>query len=291
MSKHTSVSRRHLLKAAGAAGAVAITGFPAISYAQADAIKIGHLTPRTGFLGTLGEYAVQAVDRCGPPPSDIRSHLPDGRGRGAEGIVPGNLATDRRTATKTGPSVATGGADASSRQKECAWMPEKKWPDRGIRRRSGPVARAVPSLRSDAGRRGRPRPDQPGARTRRSRPCRLGAAAPPGTAGAAETPANPGYGGALANARCPEAGARSCSSIADRSLEKDCGAFGARLRSWCGVRRISRTERTALAPGAARGSVGSSEGDRDREEDEVPGSAGVHARAPGDPESPRLEKQ
>src|SRR5712692_6757658 len=36
------------------------------------------------------------------------------------------LAADRRTATKTGPSVATGGADASSRQKECAWMPGKK---------------------------------------------------------------------------------------------------------------------------------------------------------------------
>jgi hypothetical protein len=36
-------------------------------------------------------------------------HLPDGRGRGAEGIVPGNLTADRRTATKTGPSVATGG--------------------------------------------------------------------------------------------------------------------------------------------------------------------------------------
>ncbi len=36
-------------------------------------------------------------------------HLPDGRGRGAEGIVPGNLTADRRTATKTRPSVATGG--------------------------------------------------------------------------------------------------------------------------------------------------------------------------------------
>jgi len=29
-----------------------------------------------------------------------------------KGIVPGNLAADRRTATKTGPSVAIGGADA-----------------------------------------------------------------------------------------------------------------------------------------------------------------------------------
>jgi branched-chain amino acid transport system substrate-binding protein len=46
----------------GAAGALKIAGFPSISHAQADAIKIGHLTPRTGFLGTLGEFAVQAVD-------------------------------------------------------------------------------------------------------------------------------------------------------------------------------------------------------------------------------------
>jgi len=39
-----------------------VTGFPAISYGQADAIKVGHLTPRTGFLGTLGEFAVMAAD-------------------------------------------------------------------------------------------------------------------------------------------------------------------------------------------------------------------------------------
>src|SRR5213596_106644 len=62
MIKPKSLSRRRLLKGVGAAGAMTITGFPAISYAQADVIKIGHLTPRTGFLGTLGEYAVQAVD-------------------------------------------------------------------------------------------------------------------------------------------------------------------------------------------------------------------------------------
>src|SRR6266851_4042973 len=35
------------------------------------------------------------------------------------------FARRRRTATKIGPSVATGGADASSRQKECAWMPAR----------------------------------------------------------------------------------------------------------------------------------------------------------------------
>ena len=37
-------------------------GLPFISYGQSDVIRIGHLTPRTGFLGPLGEFAVQAVD-------------------------------------------------------------------------------------------------------------------------------------------------------------------------------------------------------------------------------------
>src|SRR5262252_4001140 len=60
MITKTSLSRRRLLQGAGAAGA--FSAFPAISYAQAEVIKIGHLTPRTGFLGTLGEFAVQAVD-------------------------------------------------------------------------------------------------------------------------------------------------------------------------------------------------------------------------------------
>jgi branched-chain amino acid transport system substrate-binding protein len=48
-------NRRTVLKA-GAAMAVAL-GCPAIVRAQADKIKIGHLTPLTGFLGALGEYA------------------------------------------------------------------------------------------------------------------------------------------------------------------------------------------------------------------------------------------
>src|SRR6185295_861322 len=42
--------------------ATGIAGFPFISYGQSDVIRIGHLTPRTGFLGTLGEFAVQAAD-------------------------------------------------------------------------------------------------------------------------------------------------------------------------------------------------------------------------------------
>jgi branched-chain amino acid transport system substrate-binding protein len=53
-------SRRSLMKGVGAAALV--TGFPAISLGQSDVIRIGHLTPRTGFLGPLGEYAVMAAD-------------------------------------------------------------------------------------------------------------------------------------------------------------------------------------------------------------------------------------
>jgi hypothetical protein len=37
----------------------------------------------------------------------------------AEGIVPGNLAADRRTATKTGSSLELGRSDASSPREEC----------------------------------------------------------------------------------------------------------------------------------------------------------------------------
>jgi branched-chain amino acid transport system substrate-binding protein len=53
----TRYSRRTLLKAgAGFAGASAI-GFPSIVSGQTEKIKIGHLTPLTGFLGALGAYA------------------------------------------------------------------------------------------------------------------------------------------------------------------------------------------------------------------------------------------
>jgi branched-chain amino acid transport system substrate-binding protein len=61
MPLDTSLSRRTLLKASAGAAALGTLGAPAISYAQAEAIKIGHITPRTGFLGPLGEYAAQAV--------------------------------------------------------------------------------------------------------------------------------------------------------------------------------------------------------------------------------------
>lgn len=54
-------SRRAALKAGGGLLAGAAFGFPAIVHAQADAIRIGHLTPLTGFLGALGEYAVLGI--------------------------------------------------------------------------------------------------------------------------------------------------------------------------------------------------------------------------------------
>jgi branched-chain amino acid transport system substrate-binding protein len=63
MSDRKPITRRTVLKGALAGAATTgLAGFPFISYGQSDVIRIGHLTPRTGFLGTLGEFAVQAVD-------------------------------------------------------------------------------------------------------------------------------------------------------------------------------------------------------------------------------------
>jgi branched-chain amino acid transport system substrate-binding protein len=54
----TRYSRRTLLKTSAAFAGASAIGFPAISYGQTEKIKIGHLTPLTGFLGALGAYAV-----------------------------------------------------------------------------------------------------------------------------------------------------------------------------------------------------------------------------------------
>jgi branched-chain amino acid transport system substrate-binding protein len=59
MTRPLDPVRRRIV--AGATTA-AVIGWPALGRAQADVIRIGHLTPRTGFLGPLGEFAVQAVD-------------------------------------------------------------------------------------------------------------------------------------------------------------------------------------------------------------------------------------
>src|SRR5260221_3348626 len=62
MTDSTSRVRRGVLKAGAAVATVGALGFPAISRGQAEGIRIGHLTPRTGFLGPLGEYAVMGVN-------------------------------------------------------------------------------------------------------------------------------------------------------------------------------------------------------------------------------------
>src|SRR3546814_17108006 len=55
------LSRRSALKIGAGAAAVSAIGFPAVLRAQSDVIRIGHLTPMTGFLGTLGEWAVMGI--------------------------------------------------------------------------------------------------------------------------------------------------------------------------------------------------------------------------------------
>ena len=63
MSIKDEISRRRLLKTAGGLALVSGLSAPSILRAQsADVIRFGHLTPRTGFLGPLGEYGVMAAD-------------------------------------------------------------------------------------------------------------------------------------------------------------------------------------------------------------------------------------
>lgn len=63
-AESVSASRRKLVTGSAALAGMATLGglgFPAIVHAQSDKIKIGHLTPLTGFLGPLGEYAVMSI--------------------------------------------------------------------------------------------------------------------------------------------------------------------------------------------------------------------------------------
>lgn len=61
MTRSRVLDRRTLMK--GAAGSALVAGLsaPAILRAQEGPIRIGHLTPLTGFLGPLGEYAQMGV--------------------------------------------------------------------------------------------------------------------------------------------------------------------------------------------------------------------------------------
>jgi branched-chain amino acid transport system substrate-binding protein len=51
-----SAGRRRTLRASAALASSLATGFPAVLKAQSDAVRIGHLTPRTGFLGLIAQY-------------------------------------------------------------------------------------------------------------------------------------------------------------------------------------------------------------------------------------------
>jgi len=53
--------RRTVLKAGAAFAATTALAFPSIVRSQSEKIRIGHLTPLTGFLGALGEYAVMGI--------------------------------------------------------------------------------------------------------------------------------------------------------------------------------------------------------------------------------------
>ena len=61
--KRLPISRRQALAGLGAGAATGLIASPSLILAQTpDAIRFGHLTPRTGFLGPLGEYGVMAAD-------------------------------------------------------------------------------------------------------------------------------------------------------------------------------------------------------------------------------------
>ena len=58
-------SRRKLLTHGAALAGASTLGFPSIVRAQSDKIRIGHLTPLTGFLGALGAYAQLGIRMAG----------------------------------------------------------------------------------------------------------------------------------------------------------------------------------------------------------------------------------
>ncbi len=55
------LTRRTALKLTGGGAVAGMLGAPAFVHAQTGPIRIGHLTPMTGFLGTLGGWAVEGA--------------------------------------------------------------------------------------------------------------------------------------------------------------------------------------------------------------------------------------
>ncbi len=63
MSRDKHINRRAVLKAAGGLAIASGIAAPSLLLAQTpDVVRIGHLTPLTGFLGPLGAYASMAID-------------------------------------------------------------------------------------------------------------------------------------------------------------------------------------------------------------------------------------
>jgi len=56
-----SAQRRTVLKTGAVMAGGSALGLPTLVSAQADKIRVGHLTPLTGFLGALGAYAQQGI--------------------------------------------------------------------------------------------------------------------------------------------------------------------------------------------------------------------------------------
>jgi branched-chain amino acid transport system substrate-binding protein len=56
-----SPRRRSVLRGGAGLAGLAALGWAGAAWAQQDKIRIGHLTPLTGFLGALGEYAVAGI--------------------------------------------------------------------------------------------------------------------------------------------------------------------------------------------------------------------------------------
>lgn len=62
MHRQAPTPRRTLLKGIGGVAATTALGVPLIGRTQSDTLILGHLTPRTGFLGPVGEYGAMAAD-------------------------------------------------------------------------------------------------------------------------------------------------------------------------------------------------------------------------------------
>lgn len=62
MFRQSPLPRRTLLKGIGGVAATTALGLPLIGRAQSDTVILGHLTPRTGFLGPVGEYGALSAD-------------------------------------------------------------------------------------------------------------------------------------------------------------------------------------------------------------------------------------